>query len=231
MEHKINLDHINKTMKNKTPRERILLAYQIFGDKLYALTSAGVDSALMIDYLFKTKKEIDIIHINSGFLPIETINFKKQLEKLYNKQFIEYSPSEEIINDINEMDLWIEDSELYSKLTKINPLKHAIKDLKINALLSGVRSDQTNNRLTLNFIDKSSDGVYRINPFLDWSHRDVNEYIENNELPRNKLFYEGFESVGDLHLTIPGSKRQGRRIMECGINVLSGNPIVTERKL
>jgi len=225
---KINLNAINKKMSCMDSLQRINEAYKLFGNKIYALSSAGIDSALMIDFLSKSDKKIDVIHINSGFLPEETIQFKKQLEKLYKSKFIEYSPSKETINDINAMRLWDGDYAHYSKLTKLDPLENAIKEKRISALLSGVRSDQTKNRSTLNFIDKDSDGVYRVNPFLDWTSDKVNQYIKKNNLPRNPLYYEGFESVGDVHLTEPGANRSGRKIMECGINVLSGNPIVVD---
>jgi phosphoadenosine phosphosulfate reductase len=225
---KINLNAINKKMSSMDSLQRINEACKLFGNKIYALSSAGIDSALMIDFLSKSDKKIDVIHINSGFLPEETIQFKKQLEKLYKSKFIEYSPSKETINDINAMRLWDGDYAHYSKLTKLDPLENAIKEKGISALLSGVRSDQTKNRSTLNFIDKDSDGVYRVNPFLDWTSDKVNQYIKKNNLPRNPLYYEGFESVGDVHLTEPGANRSGRKIMECGINVLSGNPIVVD---
>ncbi len=228
MKMKIDLNAINEKMSSINSLQRINEACKLFGNNIYALSSAGIDSALMIDYLSKSDKKVAVIHINSGFLPEETIQFKKQLEKLYKSKFIEYSPSKETIKDINAMRLWEGDYSHYSKLTKLDPLENAIKEKGISALLSGVRSDQTKNRSTLNFIDRDSDGVYRVNPFLDWTSDKVNQYIEKNNLPRNPLYFKGFESVGDVHLTEPGANRSGRKIMECGINVLNGNPIVVD---
>ena len=224
----MNLDIANIELSKLSSIDRINYLYSIFGDQLYALSSAGIDSGLMIDHLLKTKNNIPVLHIDTGFLPKETIQFKNELEKYYRNKFIRLYPTNEDIKDIKESKLWIYDPDLYSKMTKIKPLNSAIRRLKIKALMSGARSDQNKNRASLNFIEKGLNGELRVYPFLDWSSSKVQNYINSRNLPVHKLKAMGFDSVGDTHSTVPGEKRIGRQIYECGINVVSGKPIITE---
>ncbi len=205
-----------------TAQGRIKWAARAFGKHLFAMTSAGVDSALMIDSLDKSGLRIPVLHINTGFLPKETLSFRDKLQHEYGFQLYEYGPSKAQVADVKELKLWDGDLELYSKITKLEPLTRAIKELEVKALLTGVRSDQTANRAKLSYIGLGNDGEIRINPFLDWSKAKVSRYIEANKLPRNNLYKKGFESVGDRHNTRPGKGRSGREVMECGLHVING---------
>jgi hypothetical protein len=53
----------------------------------------------------------------------------------------------------------------------------------------------------------------------------IEQYIETNSLPRNPLFYQGYGSLGDRHLTTTGSDRSGREVMECGLHVTGGKAV------
>jgi phosphoadenosine phosphosulfate reductase len=218
----LDLDNLNQLLGSLSATDRINWAVNTFNSGLYALTSAGTDSALMLDHISKAKKPIPVIHINTGFLPQETIDFKNKLKQKYGFLLYEFSPSKQQIKDINNLKLWDGDLPLYSKITKLDPLTKAIAKLKVVALLSGVRADQTDNRAELAYIGKGNDGELRIHPFLDWSKTEVEEYISKHGLPRNQLHKKGYESVGDKYTTNPGQNREGRTVMECGLHVVGG---------
>jgi phosphoadenosine phosphosulfate reductase len=219
---RINLKEANSRLSSLTASEIIDWAKDTFGDKLYALTSAGIDSALMIDHISRVNSNIPVIHINTGFLPKETTQFKKRLVEIYPIKLIEYRPTTTTINKIKKQKLWETDLQAYSKLTKLEPLTQAVKELGIRALLSGIRGDQTKNRSTLEIIELGNDGEYRIHPFINWTKEEVNEYFKQNNLTRNELYIKGYDSVGDKQVTRAGKDRNGREIMECGLHMVNG---------
>jgi phosphoadenosine phosphosulfate reductase len=223
--HALDLEATNRYLGKLSAAERIEWALKTFESGLFALTSAGIDSALMLDHLSHASQQVPVIHINTGFLPEETLSFRDELEKRYGFQLYEFGPSEAQIADVNLLRLWEGDLPMYSKITKLDPMSKAIDELKVSALLTAVRGDQTANRATLRFIGEGNDGELRIHPFIDWSKAQVNEYIADNNLPRNPLYKQGFESVGDQHVTVAGTDRQGRTVMECGIHVVGGKVI------
>lgn len=218
----IDMGSTSDYLKLLTATERIEWAARMFTTSLYAMTSAGVDSVLMMDHISKTKLKIPFIHINTGFLHDETLEFRNYIMEFYGFKFYEYGPTAKQIKEINASKLWATDLDDYEIITKMEPLQRAIKDLNVRVLLTGIRGDQTRNRAGLNVISKGKDGELRINPFIDWASSKVDSYINENSLPRNPLFYKGFGSIGDIHTTIPGKGRNGREVMECGLHMVDG---------
>jgi phosphoadenosine phosphosulfate reductase len=221
----MDLEATNRYLGSLSAMERIEWAVSTFNTGLYALTSAGVDSALMLDHIAHTSQPVPVIHINTGFLPEETLVFRDQLKRRYGFKLYELGPTQDQIADVTQLRLWEGDLALYSKITKLDPMTKAIKKLNVTALLTAVRGDQTDNRATLHYIDEGNDGELRIHPFIDWSKAEVNDYIASNGLPRNPLHKKGFESVGDRNVTVAGQNRKGRTVMECGIHVVGGKVI------
>ena len=202
--------------------QRIELAFQTYGNGLFTLTSAGVDSALLIDLVSRSGHSIDLLHINTGFLTPETIPFRDSLVEKYGLRLHEFGPSEEEVRTMSEMQLWQTDPEEYSRVTKLEPLTRAIQTLGVTALLSGIRRDQTSNRAEIGVIDTGNDGETRIHPVIDWDQAAIDDYFSVNGLPRHPLYEQGYGSVGDAHTTFKGKNREGRVIDECGIHVVGG---------
>lgn len=218
----LNLEETNVYLGSISASARIKWAIKTFGDGLFALSSAGVDSALILDHIAKTGASVPVIHINTGFLPAETLKFRDKLAKKYGFRLYQFGPSEEQIDEITKRKLWKNNLAEYSKITKLDPLEQAISQLDAVALLTGVRGDQTDNRATLEFIGKGNNDELRIRPFIDWTESMVADYIDSNKLPRNPLYKKGFGSVGDLHTTKAGAGREGREVIECGLHMVNG---------
>lgn len=217
-----NNNRANQELSVVSALERINWSYNQLGNGLFALTSAGVDSALMVEHIANSKLPIKFIFLNTGFLPNETLSFRYDLSSKYGVQIIEVGPSQDEIEYIQHKKLWEADLEMYSRITKLEPLSKAISEYGITGLLSAIRHDQTENRSKLNFIGKGKDGEVRIHPFLDWSQQMVNEYFNVHNLPRNELFSKGYDSVEDVQTMAPGANRQGRSRMECGLHLVDG---------
>ena len=64
--------------------------------------------------------------------------------------------------------------------------------------LTGLRRDQTKNRedVTIFQLDHGHGGILKINPIVDWTWDQIQEYIKNNNLPYNSLLDKGFPSIG-----------------------------------
>lgn len=221
---RFDLAETNDHLRTLSPLERIAWAVKQFGEGLFALTSAGVDSALTMDFVARPTRKIPVIHINTGFLPPETLAFRDELQRRYDLVLHELKPSTDTITRVKLDKLWASDYVRYSQMTKLAPLRKGIQDFGITALITGVRGDQTANRAMLDVIGIGNDGEYRIRPFIDWSKWDVMVYFDEHKLPRNELYYQGFESAGDI-FTKAGNGRNGRletNGKECGMHLVNG---------
>jgi len=64
--------------------------------------------------------------------------------------------------------------------------------------------------------------IWKVNPLVEWTDKDVWRYIAERDLPYNPLHDQGYDSIGDTHSTQPGKGREGRwagtERTECGIH-------------
>jgi hypothetical protein len=96
----------------------------------------------MFKLIEKTKLDIPILTIDTGFWFNETYVYMGYLAEKYKLNIYVYGPSPEQIEEIKRTKLWEKDIKKYHEIVKLKPLKNAVEDLKIEALLSGVRADQ-----------------------------------------------------------------------------------------
>jgi len=120
----------------------------------------------------------------------------------------------------------VEDLNVYDRIRKVEPMKRAMEELGARAWLSGLRSDQTEFRSALS--PSSYDGErYKVLPILNWSSKDVHDYLMKHDLPYHPLFDQGYATVGDAHSSRPVSAadahdrdtRFGGLKQECGIHL------------
>jgi phosphoadenosine phosphosulfate reductase len=217
------IERLNKEVSGFKAEQIIKWAYEQFDNKTYALSSFGVDSAVMFRLIERTGLNIPILTVDTGFLFNETYIYMGYLTQKYNLDVYVYGPDPSQIKKIEESKLWEKDVKKYSQLSKLTPLSNAIKDLKVEALLSGIRHDQTQTRANLKRVDVGSDGELRIHPILNWGKDKINMFIKKEKLTRHPLYDKGYESVGDKTITKPGKGRTGRKALgaeqECGIHI------------
>jgi phosphoadenosine phosphosulfate reductase len=128
----------------------------------------------------------------------------------------------------------VEFRKLCCGIRKVEPLNRALRNL--DAWMTGLRREQAVTRADVKKveIDKEHGGIFKINPLVDWTHKQVWDYVRGNNLPYNKLHDVGYPSIGCAPCTraiTPGEDiRAGRwwwenpETKECGLHV-KGEPV------
>ena len=104
---------------------------------------------------------------------------------------------------------------------KVDALNEALGGL--DAWITGLRSEQAPTRAaaTESSFDEQR-GVWKFNPLIEWSERDVWAYVAEHDLPYNPLHDRGYASIGCAPCTLPGAGREGRWAgsdkTECGLH-------------
>lgn len=100
---------------------------------------------------------------------------------------------------------------------KILPLRRALIQLGIGALLTGLRRDEHPERAGRDVAETRRDPDHvQVNPILDWSEMDVWAFILEQGLPYCTLYDQGYRSLGCMPCTRPvgmlepGGERHGR---------------------
>jgi len=123
----------------------------------------------------------------------------------------------------------VENRKLCCEIRKVHPINKILSTL--DAWITGIRRDQTEVRKDVNIfqIDYNHHGILKINPIIDWTWDQIQDYIKKNNLPYNKLLDKGYPSIGCEPCTRaikPGEElRAGRwwweqgEHKECGLHI------------
>ena len=89
----------------------------------------------------------------------------------------------------------IENRKLCCHLRKIEPSKRALQGFDV--WISGIRKDQSVSRFYNKVVEWDEiNGLIKVNPLLNWTEKQVWDYIKENNVPFNELHNKGFSSIG-----------------------------------
>ncbi|GAB4134265.1 MAG: phosphoadenylyl-sulfate reductase [Acidobacteriota bacterium] len=225
-----DLDRLRRDSDALPPAEFIQWSAGVFGDGLVVSTSFGVQSAVMLHLVTRVVPRIPVIWVDTGYLLPETYRFAEELTRRLNLNLKVYqSPISPARMEALYGRLWAlgpEELDRYHLLRKVEPMRRALRELGARAWLSGLRRQQTSHRNALPRVD-FVDGYYKLLPILDWTSRQVHEYLQRHGLPYHPLFDRGYVSVGDWHSSRPLSPtdtherdtRFGGVRQECGLHL------------
>jgi phosphoadenosine phosphosulfate reductase len=232
---------LNQGLMFKSPEERLSWALTYFGiDKIALASSLGAEDQVLTDMLLKIQPRAVIFTLDTGRLPQETLDCMKATEKKYGFKYrVYHSDATAVKKMVAEKgpDLFyesVENRKLCCHIRKVEPLGRALKGLK--AWICGLRREQSSTRADLNVIEwDKANGLYKINPLVDWTEKQVWDYIQTNQVPYNKLHDQGYRSIGCAPCTRavkPGEDvRSGRwwwehpDKKECGLHFKGGKTV------
>ncbi len=225
----LDLDAINAKLANAAPQEILAWAHQTFGNSLAMTSSFGNQSAVLLHLATRAVPNIPVIAIDTGYLFPETYTFMEELRQQLNLNLHIFNPA--ITAARQEAlfgKLWDQGDEAlkkYLQINKVEPMNRAIKELGVKAWVAGLRKQQTEHRASLRTVELQ-DGTYKIHPILNWTGKDIHNYLKENGLKYHPLDAKGYKSIGDTHSTFPigegMDERSGRKLgtsQECGLHV------------
>ncbi|TDD76288.1 phosphoadenylyl-sulfate reductase [Flavobacterium caseinilyticum] len=227
---------ITNTLLEKTKdfsiEETLTFLADEFKGKVVFSTSFGQEDQVITALIGKNNLPITIFTLDTGRLFQETYDvFHKTLKKYQidiKTYFPETSAVEELLNQKGPNSFYesVENRKECCFIRKVAPLTKALKGNSI--WITGLRAEQSENRNDLDLFeyDEKFD-IIKFNPLLKWTLEEVQEYLDDNNVPQNALHKQGFVSIGCAPCTraiVPGEDiRAGRwwwesSHKECGLH-------------
>ena len=216
-------------LEGLTVEERFLLLQELHGDNLVASTSFGIQSSIMLHLISRHAPKTPVIFIDTGYLFPETYHYAEMLTNLLNINLKTYTPKYTAAR-IKALwgDIW-EQGEVgesrYARITKIDPMNEAIKDLDASVWMSGIRRSQSKSRISKPFIEQQNQ-IQKAYPILDWTDEQIKAYQTLHNLPSHPLQEKGYVTSGDVHSTKPLQEvsnveetRFNGKKYECGLHL------------
>ncbi|MCJ8293864.1 MAG: phosphoadenylyl-sulfate reductase [Colwellia sp.] len=218
----------NQSLEKESPIARVEWSMDNLPGEFVLSSSFGIQSAVMLHLLTQVDSNIPVLITDTGHLFPETYRFIEQLTDRLKLNLHVYQAKESAAwQQAKYGEEWAQSDDTlkaYNRRNKVEPLERGLSDLKANTWFSGVRRQQSAHREGLSVVSTLR-GRYKVHPIIDWTNKDVHEYLTKHNLPYHPLWDEGYVSVGDVHSTKPltlgmteEDTRFGAGQRECGLH-------------
>jgi len=185
-----------------TAEEALQWASDNLHPKVAKASSFGAEDSVIMDIMLKINPKFRFFTLDTGRLPQETYDIMDVVRKKYNISIEVLFPDAKEVEDmvrekgVNLFYESVDNRKLCCEIRKIHPINKILNTL--DGWITGLRRDQTKNRedLTIFQLDLGHGGILKINPIVDWTWNQIQEYIKKNNLPQNSLLKKGYPSVG-----------------------------------
>ena len=237
LEQPLDIDATNDVLETYEPRRIIDWAANEFGDGLVMSSSFGAESALLIHMATRALPQIKVVMVDTGYLFPETHRFMEALRHRFDLNVWVYRTQNDPIaylREANELDPTTRnDIPRCCAANKNEPFERAMRELKPAAWLRGIRRNQADTRATKQIVEWSDRyNCYAISPLLNWSRKQIHNYMQQHDLPYHPLWEKGYASIGcnPLSCTLPiqigedsrAGRWAGTAKTECGLHLENG---------
>ncbi len=231
---KDQIEEYNEQLKESSPEDILRFFLGKYKHRVAFATSLGAEDQVITAMLAGLDFEIKIFTLDTGRLFEETYDLLDIAEKKYKLNIGIYFPDaqhiEKMVHEkgINLFYESVENRKLCCHLRKVEPLKRALSEMEV--WISGLRREQSMTRKESKIVEWDElNNLIKINPLIDWTRKQVWDYITERKIPYNSLHDKGYASIGCLPCTraiLPGeNERAGRwwwelsENKECGLHV------------
>jgi phosphoadenosine phosphosulfate reductase len=229
-----NVSELPKALRERAEHSvsQLRVAVAEYKNVCYA-NSLGSESMVLTDLIWEAVPEIEIFSIDTGRLYPETYDLIERVQQRYGRALRIYYPdaveTEQWVgeNGINGFRDGLEQRRGCCAIRKVGPFRRAVAGH--GAWVTGIRRGQSASRALAAPVEWDKEyGLHKVSPLLDWSEKEIWDYIRKKRLPYNTLHDSGFPSIGCAPCTRavqPGEdERSGRwwwerdDSRECGLH-------------
>jgi phosphoadenosine phosphosulfate reductase len=209
------------------PAEEVIAwAAKTFGSRI-CITSSMSD-AVLVSLVSQQLPGVDVLFLDTGYHFPETIGTRDAVSAVYPVNVINVTPPTTVAEQDAELGprLYSRNPDLCCYLRKVVPLEQALGPY--DAWFTGVRREETSARSDTKVVawDARREMV-KVNPIVEWTQQQVDDYIAAQGVLVNPLTYDGYPSIGCRTCTAkvvdgadPRSGRwAGTAKTECGIHL------------
>lgn len=187
---------------NVSPAEILKVGVEAAAGPVSLACSFSLEDVAVIDIAHQAGIKLGVFAIDTGRLHEETYEVAEALVERYRLKIDWFFPRHEAVEQLERnKGLFSFRESLDNRhecchIRKVEPLSRALAGLK--GWVTGMRRDQSVTRTELKPIelDELNGAILKINPLINWNEEQVIAYSRDNNLPVNRLFRQGFRSIG-----------------------------------
>jgi phosphoadenosine phosphosulfate reductase len=198
MEHLEDLENLFSTYSLEVALRAVA---DLFPNEVKFSSALGQEDQLLTHCIATNKIPIEIFTIDTGRLFYETYNLLDITTEKYKIPIAVFFPNTNEVENmvaqkgINLFYNSVDNRQACCNIRKVEPLNRALANTKV--WITGLRAEQNDFRKNLPIVEwLAHKNMYKINPLLHYSYDELVSYLQNNNVPFNKLHQQGFVSIG-----------------------------------
>lgn len=226
------LDRVNRSLERMDAAQRVQWALERLPARHALSSSFGAQAAVSLHLVTSMAPDIPVILVDTGYLFPETYRFVDELVARLGLNIKVYQPATSPAwLESRHGRLWEQGADgidRYNELRKGEPMQRALAELGVGTWFAGLRRQQARSRSGIQPLEYRN-GRWKFHPILDWTDRQVFQYLTNRDLPYHPLWHRGYVSIGDWHTTrtlAEAGDAEATRFFglkrECGLHGLEG---------
>ena len=200
-------------------------ALDTFGNRI-CITSSMTD-AVIVHLVSQVRPGVDVVFLDTGYHFAETIGTRDAVSAVYPVNVINVTPAQTVAEQDEQLGprLYSRNPDLCCYLRKVVPLEQSLEPY--DAWITGVRREETDARTDTKVVQwDARRQMVKVNPIVEWTQKDVDDYISEHGVLVNPLVYDGYPSIGcrtcTARVEAGADPRSGRWAgiakTECGIH-------------
>jgi phosphoadenosine phosphosulfate reductase len=200
--------------------------YKADDKRLFTTSSFQTHSLVMLHIISRIDASIPVYFINTGYLFPETVAFRDTVAAQFGLTVVDLKPPTTKImqRDAAGKLLFASDPDYCCYLNKTQPMETVLASHDV--WINGIRGDQSAVRKAMKVEENAPFDSIRFHPMLDWSNREIFQYIKEHELPRHPMDAQGYTSIGcepctrkiDPEMMEREARWFGLNKVECGLH-------------
>jgi phosphoadenosine phosphosulfate reductase len=188
----LNLEEINKKLKDKSPIEIISWAIS-FAKTPVITTNFRPYEVAILKAVTEVKKDIKVIWCDTGYNTLQTYKHAEEIIKKLNLNVHLYTPKQTVAHRNVVLGVpSIEDPkhQLFTEQVKLEPFARAMKEHQPDVWFTNLRKGQTVFRNSIDVVSQSKDGIVKVSPFYNWTDEQLDTYLVEQKLPNEFVYFD-----------------------------------------
>ncbi len=222
------LNHWADHFETRSVESLLAWAVEHYAPQLVMTSNFGAEGVVLLDHLARVAPGTPVIYLSTGYQFAATDEVKERLQARYPLNLIEASAALSVAEQDAQHGprLYERDSDLCCRMRKVEPLQNALRGQR--AWLAALRRDQSPTRAHIKTVEwNERNQLVKLHPLAGWTRARVWDYIVKHDLPYNRLYDEGYTSIGCWPCTKRVAAGQhersgrwdGQQKQECGIHL------------
>lgn len=226
---KERIEIANRELAAASPQAVLHWAVRTFHPRLTMATAFGPEGCCILHMLAEIEPAVRVFNLDTGYQFPETLELRERIKERYGIE-VEYVRPELTVAEYEAE----HGGPLYSIRPdqccfdrKVLPLRRAV--VGYDAWISAIRKDQTKDRAVAGVVQWDAKfSLVKVNPLLNWTKKDVWNFIAKHDVPYNPLHDQNYPSIGCWPCTRPVQEGEDERAgrwagtvkKECGLHVI-----------